>query len=367
MTTMISKERLNRKLTPEEEAANRAMMDRLIKPAGTYKEPEHAPALRSRGKNESGDAYNKYLDQARASAEAAGQYDDREYNYVNKPLGGMIGATMGGNPKFLSGMANFECPPGAKCASPGNSAFGHAQGNGVMGGAFGQFHMNNSAGVVARALQGLRDTGVPGMQEAAKKAASQSMMSKFMDGPMIKPEDDIPVGPGFAMLNHLFRNAGGGDKIRKKAKDQMLGGLGIMTNAMDGVRTALKMIGVQDDNNLDGLPVDMKDVFKIFHGEKADEMDDIQKNDFMRDITDGSKKIDKKKIRKFVNQDGSLTWEILNDDMKTIMSRFTFGEYNGTKLFAQGGYKNFGQLLREAREKLGPDYRGEFDSIRKGY
>lgn len=290
------------------------------------------------------------------------------YNNENKPGQMNTMTTMPGGinnqPRLNFGGADFECPPGAKCAGPSSAymgIIGQALGAGVN-----KYQIQaNSAGVVSQALRSVADNGVKGMQERAKAAASQSMMSRYMDGPQIKPDEDLPIGPGFAYLNHLFNNAGGGGKIKERMKDKMLNGLGIMTNAMDGVRTALKMIGAASDDNIDGLPIDQKDIMKIFHGDKADDMDDIQRNEFLKEISDGTKKIDRKKIRKFVNQDGSLTWEILNDDKKTIMSRFTFGEYNGTKLFAQGGYKQFGQLLREAREKLGPDHRGEFDSIRQ--
>lgn len=242
-------------------------------------------------------------------------------------------------------------------------------GQSPQGNAFGVIAqaLNRSAGVVSQSLLNLKGSGVAGLTEQAKAASQQSMMSRIIDGPMVKPGEDLPSGPGFAYLNHLFKATGAGDKLKQKAKDQLTNGMNIMTNAMDGVRTALKLIGAAGDDNIDGLPIDTKDILKIFHGDKADEMDDISRNEFLKEIGDGSKKIDRKKIRKFVNQDGSLTWEILNDDKKTIMSRFTFGEYNGTKLFAQGGYKQFGQLLREARQKLGPDYRGEFDSIRRNY
>lgn len=238
---------------------------------------------------------------------------------------------------------------------------------GIMGNAFGQQNQNRSASIVARALQGLQGSGVQGLLENSKNAATQSMMSRLMDGPQIDPEEDLPNSPGFAYLSHLFKATGAGDKLKDKHKKAITKGMNIMTNAPDGVKTALKMLGMAGDNNVDGLPIDQKDILKLFHGDKADQLDDIERNEFLRDIGDGNTKIDRKKVRKFVNQDGSLTWEILNDDKKTIMSRFTFGEYNGTKLFAQGGYKQFGDLLRQARQQLGPDRRSEFDSIRNKY
>ena len=92
-------------------------------------------------------------------------------------------------------------------------------------------------------------------------------------------------------------------------------------------------------------------------------MDEVAKAEFMSIAEQGDSKIDPKRIRKFVNYDGSLTWEVLNED-KTVMSRFTMGKYKGTSIFAQGGYKKFAELLKKAKGKLGKDNGGEFDSIR---
>lgn len=224
--------------------------------------------------------------------------------------------------------------------------------------------LRNSASVVARALQGVKNNGTQMLLQNAQNAAQQSMMSRLTDGPEIDPDEDLPTAPGFAYMTHLFKHSQAGKKIKDKQRESITKGLNIMTNAMDGVRTAVKMIGLAAETNADGLPIDLKDAFKMFHGDK--ELDDISKNEFIRELQDGTTKIDRKKIRKFVNHDGSLTWEVLNDD-KSIMSRFTMGEYNGTKIFAQGGYKHFADLMRQARAQLGEDYRGEFDAIRRSF
>lgn len=218
--------------------------------------------------------------------------------------------------------------------------------------------MSNSAQVVARALQNVKGNGVKVLNS---DGTLKTTMEQAIDGP---DEDELPKTPGFAYLTHLFNAKGAAKKLKERHQKTVTKGMNLLTNAPDGVKTALRMLGVAAETNLDGLPFDMKDVFKLFYGDK--ELDDIEKSDFMRELQDGVNKIDRKKVRKFVNHDGSLTWEILNDD-KSIMSRFTYGEYNGKKLFAQGGYKNFAELLRQARAQLGDDYKGEFDAIRGNY
>jgi hypothetical protein len=238
-----------------------------------------------------------------------------------------------------------------------------------QGNAFGYFNdhlerFSRSAQVVSDSLNRSSNNGTVGLQNAARHAAQQSMVSRALNGPEIASDEDLPVGPGFAYMNHLFKSHNADKIIKDQQHQNFTKGLNVLTNATDGVRTALRMLGVAGETNTDGLPIDMTDVFKLFGGDRK--MDDLEKTNLVRELQDGSTKIDKKKIRKFVNQDGSITWEILNDD-KTIMSRFTMGEYNGKKLFAQGGYKNFSDLLRQTKSKLGDDHKGEFESIRSSY
>lgn len=177
-------------------------------------------------------------------------------------------------------------------------------------------------------------------------------------------DDELPMTPGFAYMTHLFKRSGMGKQMKQKHKDALTKGMNIFTDAMEGVKTALQMVGLYSETNVGGLPFDLKDAMKAYFGDK--EIDDVMKSQFQHDISDGVSKVDPKKIRKFVNHDGSLTWEILNDD-KTIMNRFTFGDYAGTKIFAQGGYKKFAELLDKAKKELGPDVVGEFDSTIQSY
>jgi hypothetical protein len=110
------------------------------------------------------------------------------------------------------------------------------------------------------------------------------------------------------------------------------------------------------------MPIDIKEAKKIWFG-KDGEIDPIAESEWRNSVELGDNKLDPKRVRKFVNHDGSLTWEILNED-KTVMSRFTMGDYAGTKIFAQGGYNKFAEVLKKARQQLGQDTGGEFDAIR---
>ncbi len=204
--------------------------------------------------------------------------------------------------------------------------------------------------------------GTAKMHKEKKSKQERSLIDRQLNGD--DDEDDLPIGPGYAMMTHLFQRAGGKEKIEETKKEKLLNGANIVTNAMDGVKTALQMIGVYSETNTGGLPLDLKDAMKVYFGKK--DPNDVEKTQFTHDLQDGVNKIDKKKVRRFVNHDGSLTWEILNDD-KSVMSRFTYGDYNGAKIFAQGGYNKFAELLNTAKKQLGPDKRGEFDAIRNGF
>ncbi len=214
-----------------------------------------------------------------------------------------------------------------------------------------------------RTLGEAKNYGTAPMHEEKRNKESKSRMQRFLDGDK-EDDDDLPIGPGFAMMTHLFKNANAGDAMKKKHQNALTKGMNIFTDALDGVKTALRMIGLHSDTNIGGLPIDMKDALKMFYGDK--EITDVMKSDFMHDLQDGVNKIDPKKVRKFVNHDGSLTWELLNDD-KTVMNRFTFGDYKGKKIFAQGGYKNFAHLYEKAKRELGPDLAGEFDATMARY
>ena len=275
---------------------------------------------------------NKQLDKIKADRTAAGTYDDTDYQYDNSH----INLNPDGK-KFQ--MSEFKIPDGLRC---GQIAREVAQAN-----------MHQVSG-----------NGTATMYKQQKEKGQRSLTDMQINGSGDDPEDNLPIGPGYAMMTHLFKRSGGKGAIQAAKKDKLLNGANIITNAMDGVKTALQMIGCYSETNSGGLPIDLKDAMKVYFGKK--EPSDVEKSQFNHDLQDGAHKVDKKKVRKFVNQDGSLTWEIMNDD-KTVMSRFTYGDYNGAKIFAQGGYNKFAELLDKAKKELGPDNRAEFDAIRNGF
>lgn len=232
----------------------------------------------------------------------------------------------------------------------------------MMGVGVGQDFAGGARTIAQNHLNNVSLNGTGQMYETAKKKASRSLTDRQLNGD--DDDEDLPIGPGYAMMTHLFNHAGGKKAIKDTKKEKLLNGANILTNSMDSVKTALQMIGVHSETNAGGLPLDIKDAMKAFYGKK--ELTDVEKSQFHFDVNNGSAKMDKKDVRKFVNQDGSLTWEILNKD-KTVMSRFTYGDYNGAKIFAQGGYNKFAELLAKAKKELGPDNRAEFDAIRNGF
>lgn len=200
-----------------------------------------------------------------------------------------------------------------------------------------------------------------GMESSMKQQAarnSQSSMSRMVDGGPDENEE-LPVGPGFSYMTHLFKHHNSGKKIAETVKQELTKGTNIFTDASEALKMAIKVMGVMNDKNPGGLPIEINEAQKLWFGDK--DVDDIEKTQWRTTIEMANPDYDPKKIRKFTNYDGSMTWEVLNND-KTVMSRFTLGEYNGTKVFSQGGYKKFVSLLDELKKKM-PDGAQGFDQM----
>lgn len=209
----------------------------------------------------------------------------------------------------------------------------------------------------------LRQVGTKPLTDAMNIDSDRSALERLMGGSLIG-SDGNPEGPGFAYFNHLFRRNGGQGAIKKAKKDEMLKGSNIYTEAQEAIKVAIKALGVASSFNPTGLPIDIRDAQKLWFG---DEEEDETKISQWRTSTEmGDAAIDPKKVRKFTNYDGSMTWEILNDD-KTVSSRFTLGEYAGTKIFSQGGYNKFTELLEKVKQQVGYDDTTGFDAVRGKY
>src|SRR3989304_503537 len=80
-------------------------------------------------------------------------------------------------------------------------------------------------------------------------------------------EDDLPEGPGFNYLTHLFRRVGGPAKAEAKKKEAKTKGSNIYTDHMEALKVALSAMGVFSEKNPGGMPVDLLDAKKIWFGE----------------------------------------------------------------------------------------------------
>lgn len=140
----------------------------------------------------------------------------------------------------------------------------------------------------------------------------------------------------------------------------------IVTTAPEALRQALNIIGVASERNPTGLSVSLSTARQVIVGKNQEDIPGTEEAEFRAAMERGDDRIDKKKIRQFVNYDGSITYEVLNDD-KSIMSRFTLGEYKGQKVFVQGGYSAYAQTLRKLAPQLAASQAksSEFDEIRK--
>lgn len=207
------------------------------------------------------------------------------------------------------------------------------------------------------------NVGTRPLLNALHQDNNRSAMERLMGGSLLS-SDGHPDGPGFAYFNHLYRRMGGNEKIKGQKKEEMMKGSNIYTEATEALKVAIKALGVASTFNPAGLPVDIRDAQKIWFGDEDVGEDKI--NQWRTSTELGDAAIDPKKVRKFTNYDGSMTWEILNDD-KTVSSRFTLGEFANTKIFSQGGYNKFTELLEKVKQQVGYDSDTGFDATRKKY
>lgn len=211
--------------------------------------------------------------------------------------------------------------------------------------------------VMGQALTKGYGYGATGVYAEQAMRSMKTVSQRLEDGP---EEDTGPmVFPGGVYIAHLAKRM---QKLRKERKEAAKDdALNIYTDALGALKTAIAALGIASDRNPSGMPIDIKEAKKIWFGSKAPEK--YEENEWRSLVEMGDSTLDPKRSRRFVNHDGSTTWELLNED-KTVASRFTMGEYKGTKVFTQGGYNKFAEVLKEARGKLGPDQNAEFNAVR---
>ena len=210
-------------------------------------------------------------------------------------------------------------------------------------------------GAMSRNLGALSRVGVVG-QDISRMAQEKEAGGLHLGQ---RKDDGLPKGPGFAYLNHIFKR---GNRVKEeKKKKSGTNEFNIYSDQPEAVKTAIQAMGIYSDKNPGGMPIDIRAARKLWFGEEA--VDGHKEAQWRTLIEMGDSAIDPKRIRKFANYDGSLTWEILNQD-KTVMSRFTMGEYAGTQIFTQGGYSKFAEMLNKFQAEKGQDPGSEFDSVR---
>lgn len=197
----------------------------------------------------------------------------------------------------------------------------------------------------------------------AKASAKGSSVMQKMTGEQGE-DDGLPKGPGFNYMNHLWNRGKAGAVMKSRENhEKTRDDTNIYTDQMEALKTALAVAGVYSDKNPGGLPIDLAAAKKVWFGDE--QVGGIDEAEWRSKVEMGDSTIDPKRIRKFANYDGSMTWEVLNHD-KTVMSRFTMGQYGGVNIFAQGGYSKFADLLDKVKSKVGPTNVGSFEGARKG-
>lgn len=270
-----------------------------------------------------------------------------------------MGMGKGGTPDGMNGggqpAPNMASDLGGRPMAPGeNMAADQAEAARSMAVNFAQ----EAAMSMASHLVNLRGVGSNGQYFQQAMEATRSKSDILANGP---GDAGPPTEPGFVYMSHLFRRSNAAKKIAKRMKEKKTGGTNIYTDHTEALKAAMGALGIYSDKNPGGMPIDPRDAKKLWFG--SDTPDPGQESEWRTMIEMGDKNVDPKRIRKFVNYDGSMTWELLNED-KTVMSRFTLGEYKGSKIFTQGGYAKFSDLLKKAKQELGPDENAEFDQVR---
>jgi hypothetical protein len=210
--------------------------------------------------------------------------------------------------------------------------------------------------VLSAHLADIKGVGSISQYAGAAQDALRTVSDRITNG----PSGELPTFPGMVYVNHLFKHSHAAQKMKKQKDKSADDDINIYTDHAEALKTALQAIGVYSDRNPGGMPIDIKAARKLWFG--GEKVDGIKEAEWRSLIETGDNNIDPKNIRKFVNYDGSMTWEILNHD-KTVMSRFTMGEYGGTKVFTQGGYSKFADVLKAVKEKVGPGLADSFNKM----
>jgi hypothetical protein len=172
-------------------------------------------------------------------------------------------------------------------------------------------------------------------------------------------------GKGVGMLTYLMHNKAAGNPTKSDFPDpdQPPKESFIDSSHPEALKKAMAVLGLRSDQNHDGLDIDIDTAKKLYFGKEK--LSEIEEAEFRALMLHGDEKFDKKRMRQFVNHDGSTTYELINPD-KSVMTRFTFGQFKERKVFAQGGYDSYSKELRKLLDNADQDTQAmvEFDDLR---
>lgn len=174
-------------------------------------------------------------------------------------------------------------------------------------------------------------------------------------------------GNGTKMLEYLYWKR---FAPKQKEEGDPVQELPLYTAHPEALKQALAILGVQSERNPMGLALDMDMAREVWFGaEKAKDLSDVDEAEFRAQMEQGDPAIDRKRIRQFINYDGSATFEVLNPD-KSVMARFTMGTHKDQKVFVTGGYDAYAQQLKKLAEQktiATQSVADQFEQIRKMY
>jgi hypothetical protein len=169
----------------------------------------------------------------------------------------------------------------------------------------------------------------------------------------------LSSAPGFTYFHHLLGQKVLGKGEGEMAKPKEPAKPGIYTDQAEACKTAIGMLGLYSDKNPAGLPIPLQAAKELFF--KGNDPHQRDYADWRNRVDRGDRALDPKHIRKFVNYDGSLTYEILNHD-KTVQARFTMGSMGEKVIFASGGYSSFKETMEKYQQEHGES--DGFDAVR---
>jgi hypothetical protein len=175
-------------------------------------------------------------------------------------------------------------------------------------------------------------------------------------------------GKGTKMLEYLYWKRYG--QPSQPINEDPSQPLPVVTQHPEALKQAMVILGLQSEKNPLGLDLDMETAKEIWFGaDKVNNLSEVDEAEFRSQMEAGDSNIDRKRIRQFVNYDGSTTYEVLNPD-KSVMARFTMGVYKNQRVFVTGNYEAYAAQLKALASQKAAQSKSvaeQFEEIRKTY